>query len=489
MMRVISIQKILLVKKMKRIKITICFLAVVMVNSALAAVRHVPEEYDTIQAAINACKDFDTVVIAAGRYSGPGNRDIKFNGKPITVRSTDPTDPRVVNSTIIDCEGKGRGFVFYMGENADSTIAGLTITNGYALLGGGVYCYNNSGPSIKNCIFISNSAVLGGAIASANSKSCPTITNCLITANSALAGGGGIYLNGASPTIANCVINGNTAPEGGAIYSHNIGNPVISGCTVSQNTASVSAAGIYCYKASNVTINNSILWGNSAAHAPEILVGNLGAATSIRISYCDIQDRDESVIYDSGCTVNWGEGNIDIDPDFVETADLSSSEIFTGSDHHLIKDSPCVDAGDPGFIAGPDETDIDGNPRILGMKIDIGADEFEFPLPAVVKVTPKTLNPASRGRWISCTIWPPDNYDVGDIDAASITLNGKIEPVWSRIDRRAQNLLVKFDRAEAQNMLNAAQGSVSLSITGKLSNGKKFEGADTTGIVRTGGKG
>ncbi|GAH68658.1 unnamed protein product, partial [marine sediment metagenome] len=228
---------------MKHKKITICFLAVLIANSALATVHYVPEEYADIQAAIKACQDFDTVIVAPGTYSGPDNRGIKFNGKAITVRSTDPTDPQIVNSTVIDCEGKDRGFIFYRGENADSKVAGLTITNGYGLTGGAIYCYSNSSPLITNCVIRNNSAAYGGGIACTNGKSYPVITNCNITANSALVGGGGggIYLNGSSPTIKNCIISGNVAPDGGAIYSHFPGKPLIVNCTISGNVASDSA--------------------------------------------------------------------------------------------------------------------------------------------------------------------------------------------------------------------------------------------------------
>jgi len=357
-------------------KTAVCFLAVLICDSAIAAVHYVPDEYATIQAAVNACQDFDIVIIAPGRYYGSGNRNITFNGKAITVRSTDPSDPQFVNTTVIDCEGKGRGFAFYMGENADSTVAGLTVTNGYALLGGAIYCYNNSSPSITNCVFSTNSAVLGGAIACTNSNSRSKITNCKVTANSALVGGGGIYCNGASPIIRNCIISGNFAPNGGAMYSHNVGNPVVANSTISGNAASSSAGGVYCYKSSNLTINNSILWANTAMSASEVFVGNLGAATSIRISYSDIQGGDENVLCDSGCTVNWGQGNINIYPNFVEMGNISESKIYMEGDYHLLEESPCIDAGDPIFVAAPDETDIDGDPRIIGGRVDMGAYEL-----------------------------------------------------------------------------------------------------------------
>ncbi len=46
-------------------------------------------------------------------------------------------------------------------------------------------------------------------------------------------------------------------------------------------------------------------------------------------------------------------------------------------DYHLWPDSPCIDAGDPNYVAGPNETDLDGNPRVIGGRIDMGAYEFQ----------------------------------------------------------------------------------------------------------------
>ncbi len=478
---------------MKRIETIICLVTVLLAGSAPAAVHLVPEEYATIQAAVDASKNFDTVIVATGTYSGSGNRNITFNGKSITVRSIDPGDPNVVNSTVIDCEGKGRGFVFYTAESAGATIAGLTVTNGYAFLGGAIYCYNNSSPSINNCVLTGNSAVLGGAIACASTNGPPEIANCIITANSALVGGGAIYCNGDSPTIRNCVISGNSALSGGAIYSHNAGNPVITNCTITANTASDSAGAIYCYKASNLTINNCILWGDTAANASEILVGNLGAPTSVRISYCDIQNPDESVIFDTDCTIEWGQGNIDLDPGFAGTDSLNNIQAAAAGDYHLLEGSPCVDAGDPSFVAAPDETDIDGEPRILGAKIDIGADELATFVPAEVKITPKTLNIPSNGKWISCSVMLLDeNYNISDVNIATIMLmlnDGELLiPVSIRTDQQAQKLLLKFDRLDVQEMLKYDENPISLTVTGMLNDGMDFAGDDTITILDAGSK-
>jgi len=43
---------------------------------------------------------------------------------------------------------------------------------------------------------------------------------------------------------------------------------------------------------------------------------------------------------------------------------------------HLPIGSPAIDAGDPAFATTLGETDIDGQPRISGARVDLGADEF-----------------------------------------------------------------------------------------------------------------
>jgi hypothetical protein len=472
---------------MERIKVkTIVYIVVaVMTVPALATIRYVPQEHATIQEAIDVCEDYDTVVVAKDTYSGPGNCNLKLSGKVITVRSTDPTDPQTVNATIINCGGTTRGFSFYSGESTDTKVEGFTITNGYALLGGAIYCYNNSSPSINNCVITNNSAALGGGIAIANTETAPVISGCLVTANTAMVGGGGIYCNGASPQIKNCVITANFTSSGGAMYSHNAGEPTITNCTISANNASNLAGGIYCYRASNLLLNNSILWADTAPSASEIMVGNLGAPTSIQIAYCDIQGLDQNVWYDTDCTVNWGEGNIDADPLFDNAVVASSSTVTTGvvSDYHLLKWSPCIDAGDPTSATGPDETDIDGNPRIIGEQIDLGADEYEFPIPAIVDIKPATINLTGGVKHLNCSIKLPETYSVTEINTDSIALNETEEPVQSKYDGELAKLMVKFELT--QELLDSAQDStILLTVTGRLYNNKKFEGTDTIRIVQ-----
>jgi hypothetical protein len=119
----------------------------------------VPAQYATIQAAIDAAQNGDTVIVADGVYSGSGNRDIDFLGKAITVRSANgPTN------CIVHCApGYHRGFRFHLGEGPQSVLDGLTIQYGMApeepecyASGGGILCRDGSRPTIRNCILRHN---------------------------------------------------------------------------------------------------------------------------------------------------------------------------------------------------------------------------------------------------------------------------------------------------------------------------------------------
>ena len=123
-----------------------------------ATTRTVPIPYATIKAAIDASSSGDTVLISNGTYTGPGNVDLSFGGKNITVTSVNGAA-----NTIIDCyDSSGaphRGFYIYQNET-NATISGLTIENGYesgssgsSSAGGGIYIINTTGGTINvtNC--------------------------------------------------------------------------------------------------------------------------------------------------------------------------------------------------------------------------------------------------------------------------------------------------------------------------------------------------
>ncbi|MHC4623075.1 MAG: right-handed parallel beta-helix repeat-containing protein [Planctomycetota bacterium] len=228
--------------------------------SAPAAVLVVsPDEYPTIQAAIDDANVGDTVVLTPRTYTGPGNRDIDFRGKAITVRSVAPDSPQIVAATVIDCNGSHRGFYFHSYEGPASVLEGLTITNGYAEQGGAIYCYS-SNPTITNCSFTANTAIWGGGLYCR--RSSPVVTNCTFSQNLADMGGGLYCKWGGPTTIANCTFSANEADSGGGIYYDESGG-TITDCTFSGNSAACSGGGVCCVGYSRALIRNCTFAWNS----------------------------------------------------------------------------------------------------------------------------------------------------------------------------------------------------------------------------------
>jgi hypothetical protein len=86
--------------------------------------------FQTIQYAIDAAGDGDMVIVLEGSYTGPGNRDLDFKGKAITVRSRDPDDDACMRETIIDAEGQGVIVRFVNDEGPESIFEGFTLGAG-----------------------------------------------------------------------------------------------------------------------------------------------------------------------------------------------------------------------------------------------------------------------------------------------------------------------------------------------------------------------
>ncbi len=211
--------------------------------SSSAAVLNVPGDYSSIQAAINAANDGDTVLVADGTYTGTDNRDIDLLGKAITVISSNGPD-----NCIIDCEDGHylhRGFHCHNGETHSTMISGFTIINASAESGNGILC-DGSSPVISNCIFrdcISDTYTNGngGALCFINSEAA--VNDCIIEGNSVASAGGGLFGKNSMLVITNCTITGNTAKySGGATFIES--DITMTGCSVMNNTAEYTVGGI-----------------------------------------------------------------------------------------------------------------------------------------------------------------------------------------------------------------------------------------------------
>lgn len=153
-------------------------------------------------------------------------------------------------------------------------------------------------------------------------------------------------------TFVNNVIFKNRAKYGGGFYFSD--DPVLTNNTLFDNTASLEGGGIWCDPKAPTYITNTILWNNGSPQGPEIYIDQNGDVPDV--TYCNVH---------GGWT---GTGNIDAAPVWADPA---------GGDFHLNWDSPCKDVGDPNAPGLPTE-DGEGDPRIAGAGVDMGADEF-FP--------------------------------------------------------------------------------------------------------------
>jgi parallel beta-helix repeat protein len=308
--------------------------------------------------------------ISCYRYNKPIIRDCNIYNNSATHGggggiSSNKSEPQIINCTINNNMARYGAGIFGDHDEESPTISNCIISGNASdyNAGGGIQGCN--GP-ITNCIITDNTGVYpgGGGLNRCNGP----IANCIITNNSVSNGwGGGMYrCNG---PITNCIIADNWASkDGGGIDVTSCGN-TITNCTIISNTALGYGGGIYGWFGSNVAIRNCVLWNNVAASGPEICLDydQYGRPCTLTISYSDIDGGKAYAHIDSTCTLIWGVGNIDANPRFVSAG---------GGNLHLRPDSPCIDAGDPNYSAGPNETDLDGNPRIFGDRVDMGAYEF-----------------------------------------------------------------------------------------------------------------
>ncbi len=247
--------------------------ALITSQRALGAVLQVPQEYATIQSAVDEAASGDTIVIAKGTYQGAGNYDIEIR-QAVTIRSTEPGDPCTVAATIVDCGGRGRAFRFRGARSSYAALTGLTITGGRAENGSGISIVQSS-PAITRCRIVRNGAAgqgpqrtegvsqNGGGIFLRESNA--TISYCLIADNEAQDHGGGICCYGSVPTIVNCTIaNNRVRNEGGGVCVLQGGDPVIRRCRITGNAATFRRGGGIACRSSHAEIANCIIAQNRA---------------------------------------------------------------------------------------------------------------------------------------------------------------------------------------------------------------------------------
>jgi len=380
------------------------------VTIVIGGVRSVPGVYSTIQAAIDAANNGDIVLVEPGTYG----ENIDYKGKSITVASLFLTtgDPDYVLQTIIDGGQDGPVVAFRSHEGPGAVLKGFTIQNGSGFnenptynqtFGGGIYCRSSS-PTLENLIVRENDAFWGGGISCSWSGCQPTLTNLLI-ANNTADQGAGVYCWYARPILTNVVISNNSGSKGGGFYS-GYESPILINATIAGNSASEMGGAVHCANESSLSLLNCILWGNKGPFGKEIYIG---PESSPIVSYCDIEDGWDGpgVEMAEGSSLVSGAGNINSDPMFLDSVN---------GDYHLLPLSPCINAGDP-LRDYTGQRDTDRELRLLGGRVEIGADEVDFGTPLIeVSATNLRFKSPAPGLNPDPQVLTIHNRDVGTLE-------------------------------------------------------------------------
>jgi hypothetical protein len=424
-----------------------------------SSVLNVPQDYPTIQAAIDAASAGDTVSVAPGTY----HERIDNHSKTITIQSTG-------GAGVTTIDGGAAGAVATLTANAGETpvLRGFTITNGYddcqpvqraggvktsggpALIennvitdnhtcggeGAGIGAYGGSSATIRgNTISNNSKGPCGGGCSDGDGGGIllqypgnATIRGNVIRGNAAGAGGG-IAVNGTGPGVPTIIANtitGNTARcgNGGGISGDFsavalIENNVIAGNTVSYGCSNANGGGVYWgfFGSPNTAIVNNTIVGNSTP--PDS--SGLGSALYIDSGAATVKNNilagtgGQSAVYCGNFnntippTISFNDvfspsyaaryGGICADQTGVN-GNIGADPRFVqpSSDLHLGCGSPAVDAG---TSTGAPPVDIAGTSRPLDgngdsvAAVDMGAYERGLSCSAPAPFPPTLVAPSA----------------------------------------------------------------------------------------------
>lgn len=231
-----------------------------------------------------------------------------------------------------------RHVVLANGTGPGTILEGVTVADGYAQSGGGAGLSVNSGSvSVRNTILQDNfTGTSGGAVR--------------------------MFLSPQSEFL-NCLFRDNAAPIGRAAALHAIySNVLVANSTFLGNDADGPGVVALANGATDLQIVNSILHGNGDPGSAAV---SLESPATGMIAHSIAEGS-------GGSGGGWpptfgtdGGGNLDADPLFVDPL---------SGDAHLAPGSPAIDAGDDQAV-GILAFDLEGNPRVLGDTVDMGAFE------------------------------------------------------------------------------------------------------------------
>lgn len=357
--------------------------------------------FKSLQAAAEVAKiTGDEILVAVGVYTG-SNPEAVLNldgaGYDLTIYGGYSPDfaERDLKwyETVIDGQYQRRGI--RLDNGAALSISGVTVTKGSHEWGGGVSVrksgFSGTQVSITDC-FATNGNFLGGGLY-ATLGSQVLFSDGYIASNVAVQGGGVFIVSaGTKLTLSNARLEKNSATlVGGGIMAQLSGEVECSDSLIIRNVSEFPGGGIAIFPFSTgVVVGCTISWNVAIATNNPDLRGGGGILVSGPASRSYLTIRDSVVFANTGYTgsdllcsaqaethathSNIGDiyGNLTTSNNLIN-ADPIFANADTG-DVHLLYGSPCIDSGTPDYSSGG--TDIDGEPRPFGSRVDMGADEF-----------------------------------------------------------------------------------------------------------------
>ena len=363
-----------------------------------------------IQDAVNSATFAETVLVTNGIYqyggdsNGSGsNRVDAING--VVLRSVNGPAATIIQGYQVPGTTNGANAMRCVYLHEFSTLSGFTLTNGAtpsAGSGGGVTMESQC--VVSNCIITGNAAANNGGGAFSGNGSL--LVDCVFNGNTATSGGGASGFGGALIQARNCVFSNNASAFGGGIYSGLANNCLFTG---NGSTNGFGGNGTSGGAADNSTLNNCTLVGNFSK--------SFGAAEACILASSIIYYNHNGIYSDcyqcrltNCCTPSLANNSGPVNtitnaPGLVDSAN---------GNFHLQIGSPCIDAGTNAFA--PSGTDLDGNPRIVGAAVDMGAFESQYTnLPELHYVSLTSTNPvAPYTNWITAATNIQDAVNVAN---------------------------------------------------------------------------
>jgi hypothetical protein len=327
--------------------------------------------FDSVQEAIDAAANGDTIIVAPGRYLSPdpwAYAELKFKGKSIRLVSSAPTSLSMAERTVL-----GGVVIFQGNEDPNCLLKGFKIQN-------------------HDC---------GGIL---GNKTQATISHCIISGNGPC---GATVLKDVRGRIANCLIVDNTTFHDCGVLPVVSGCPILVNCTIANNASGIALNCADAPKIDQIVIRNCIIWNNQDHEQIQIL--NRWRALTTQIEYDLIENWNAT----GGLAGLSGQSTLlEDDPAFAQpgfweevpqrpTRESGSTDkakkILVEGDYHLRSEgwrwnngqpvhgspwyfdtstSPAVDAGDPMDSLGEELERVPGDPEGqwgFNHAIDLGA--------------------------------------------------------------------------------------------------------------------